>query len=102
MLNFCKPAFEIVEVESQTLFVHPLTAGQYAKLLSGMEELRKSNEAWMADFELLALSCRDKDGKAIFNTIQEAMEIPPQIAAKLLPVCLRVNGMGDADEKKAN
>lgn len=101
MLNFSKPEREAVEVESQTLYVHPLNAGQYAKLLSTMEELRKSNEAFLADFELLKESCKDADGKAIFATIQEAMEIPPQMAGKLLPICLKVNGMGDA-EKKVN
>jgi hypothetical protein len=100
LLKFKLPEPQAVEVEGQTVFVHPLTAGQLAQLLGTIEQLKKSQEAHKADFALLCLSIKDAEGKCVFSSTEEAMEIPPSVAAKLLPVCLRINGMGQHDEKK--
>ena len=91
-----------VDIEGETIVVHPLSAGQLAKLINSIEDLKKCNEAFVADFELLRISCKDADGKAVFATVQEAMDVPPTVAAQLIPACLKVNGMGQHDEKKVD
>jgi hypothetical protein len=98
--KFKKPEPISVEVEGQTVFVHPLNAGEFALVLSQIEAFKKSGEQHKADFLLLKVSIKDSEGKAVFDSIEEAMDIPISVASQLLPVCLRVNGMGQHIEKK--
>ena len=100
MLNFAKTEPVAMTVAGQSLFVHPMTAGRLAQLLTSIDSLKKSNEAYKADFELLMASIKDAEGKCVFASIQEAMDVPPGVAAELIPACLRINGMGSSDEKK--
>lgn len=101
MRKFKQPDPVAVEVDGETLLVHPLNAGQFAGLLAGIEALKKSGEAHKADFDLLAMCVRDAGGAAVFASAEEAGSIPLAAAARLLAACLRINGMGQGDEKKA-
>jgi hypothetical protein len=100
LLKFKTPEPLQVEVEGQTVFVHALNAGEFALVLSKIEQFKKNNEAHKADFYLLMVSIKDAEGKCVFDSIEEAMDIPISVASALLPVCLRVNGMGQHLEKK--
>lgn len=89
-----------MEVDGHTLYVHPLNAGQYAALLNHIEGLKKKGEGYRADFDLLRMSVRLADGTDAFATSADAEQLPPSVAGALLPVCVRINGMGQTDEKK--
>lgn len=101
MFKFTLPAPVAVEVEGQTVYVHALTAGQYAELLNAIDAFKKKGESHKADFELLRLSVKDADGKPVFGSSEEAMAVPLAVAGTLLPVCLKANGLGEHDAKKA-
>lgn len=87
-----------VEVEDKTYFVHPLTAGQFRRLVAFMRG--KDADAITGDFMLLAWSVRDADGKPVYQSPEEAENMTPEACNKLLPVCVEINGFGGEDAKK--
>ena len=100
MYKFHKPDPAAVEVEGQTVYVHALTAGQYAEMLHAVKAFEKAKTPHKADFLLLHLSVKDADGNAVFGSTEEAMAVPLTVAGALLPACLKLNGLGEHDEKK--
>jgi hypothetical protein len=87
-----------VEVEDTTYHVHPLTAGQFRRLVGYMRG--KDADAITGDFMLLAWSVRDADGTPIYATAEDAEGMTPEACNKLLPVCVEINGFGGEDAKK--
>jgi hypothetical protein len=100
VLKFKHPEPALMDIEGQKVIVHPLNAGQFSELLQSIEAYKKSGEAHKADFLLLSMTVKDESGNPAFATVDDAMTVPVTVAGVLLPVCLRVNGMGQADEKK--
>ena len=89
---------EPVEVEGRTIFVHPLTAGQYRRLVAFMRSAEA--DPVTGDFMLLSWSCKDADGKLVYPTAADAEGMSVDTCNALLPVCVKVNGFGGEDQKK--
>lgn len=95
---FQKPDPITVQIEDATVFVHPLTAGQYRRLIAYMRS--KDADPVHGDFMLLHFSCHDKDGQPLFKTVDDAESITPKQADALIPECVKANRIGSEDEKK--
>jgi hypothetical protein len=88
-----------VVVDGTTIHVHPLTAGQYRRLVAYMRQ--KDADPVTGDFLLLSYSVRDGEGKPLYMSAEDAESMTPDACNALLPVCVQINGFGADDEKKS-
>lgn len=87
------------QLDAKTVFVHPLNAGQYRRLVAYMQ--KKDADPVTGDFMLIHYSVKDADGKPVFSSPEDAEQITPEQAAVLLPLCVTINGFGTEDQKKS-
>lgn len=98
---FKKPTPEAVEVDGITVYVRKLNAGGLARLLHQVDSAKAGGEPWKTDFEFVAVSVIDAEGNRIFADADAVADESPAVVARLLQACLKANGIGTIDEKKA-
>jgi hypothetical protein len=88
-----------VNADGTTVYVRPLNAGQYRRLVAYMRS--KDADPVYGDFLLIYYSCHDKDGNPLFKSVEEAETMTNEACNALLPVCVKAKGFGTEEQKKS-
>lgn len=80
-----------------TLYVKPLSAGQYSQI---MQLTKERNNSVLADFEMIRLTVLDEEGNLVFPTLEDVTNLPPQPIGKLLEAVVKANKFGQIEAVK--